>query len=97
MSETPDKNDGIEEITDVTQSTVGDLFKRLRKMSARSKVSLILDYCSAKAMSEAGEDGKPLTDNTRMEFLKEAGRDGRALIKDFSGDGDDEDRGPFPG
>ena len=102
MDEKPDVNEDVAENPDdsgtlrynrIIETPVDELFDLLGEMDARKMLRLISKYCLAKSLTEKSI----VPENTRMELLKEAGRDTRALIKDFSGDGDDDDRGPFSG
>ncbi len=89
-----DQNSGTSnhiEYDELVESSVGDLFNRYSNMSIRKRMEETDAYCLANALSTHSEQN----DETRLEYIKEAGRNARALIKSDEGGSGDPDDGCF--
>jgi len=78
----------------LVESSVGDLFDRFKKMKTPDRINEVTAYCLARALAGAGmKDIEELTnEETRLEYIKEAGRNERSMIKsDGAGLNDDDD------
>jgi len=73
----------------ITESTVEELFDRFKKMRSEDRINVVSSICLAKALSNSAEIKH---EDTRLEYLKEYGRNERAMLKsDGGGNSDDDD------
>jgi len=74
---------------ELTESSVQELFSRFKKMGSADRINVVSAICLAKALSvKSGLSNE----EARLEYLKEYGRNERAVLKsDGSGGSDDDD------
>lgn len=76
----------------IIESSVEDLFHRFRKMSPQNRINEVSSICLAKSLSKhSGLENE----DTKLEYLKEYGRNERAVLKSDGGGGNDDDDGMF--
>ena len=73
----------------LTEISVPDLFSMLVKMAPNARINLVSSVELARALSE--DKDNRLSEDAKMEYLKEYGRNERAVIKGGSDSSDDED------
>lgn len=78
----------------IKSTPVDELVGNFNKFSLPKKMELVTNFCLAKAMSEDAETGLKSEDQ-KLEYLKEFGRNGRALMKVEDPEGGEDD-GLFP-
>ena len=80
----------IEESTydEIVEATVPDLFQKLKVMPRDSRLNVVSSYLLANALSNKSEIKN---EDTKLEFLKEYGRNERAMSAEGGGSKDDDD------
>ena len=74
---------------ELTEASVQDLFARFKKMGSNERINVVSAVCLAKALSN--QSGLT-NEDARLEYLKEYGRNERAVLKsDGSGGSEDDD------
>lgn len=73
---------------EITESSVADLFARFKKMRSEDRINEVSAFCLATALSNTS---KVKNEDTRLEYLKEYGRNERTMLKSDSVGGNDED------
>lgn len=80
---------------EITEPKVSDLFGQFIKMATVDRINIITAYCLAKALSD-DEKTRLTHEETRIEYLKEAGRNERSILKSDGGGNSDDDDPLFP-
>jgi hypothetical protein len=99
MTETHENSDAPETGSDndltldqIQEKSVGELFDRFKKMRSEERINEMTAYCLARTFSKPSDEDGIKNEDTRIEYLKEAGRNERAMLKsDGTGLDDDED------
>lgn len=72
---------------EIVESTVPDLFQKFKIMPRDSRLNVVSSYLLANALSSQSS----MPAETKVEYLKEYGRNERAMAADSGGSKDDDD------
>lgn len=77
---------------ELTQVSVAELFDKMKGMPSAERIDLASTYAFAKSIAEKEND---LNHEARLEYLKEFGRNERAVLKGEGGGNSDDDEPLF--